>query len=84
MPFASVAQIQSHGALVSNTPAAELIWVQGHLDGQTSIPARELARTKKWRRNAKGTRKAALAATGEFASSRPLLVMYRPILTGCV
>ena len=45
----------------SHRPASATQWVQGQLDGQTSIPKAEVARTQKWKRNA--TKQAELSRT---------------------
>ena len=59
MPVSSMARVQQAARMHGETPAAEVVWVQGHLDGRSSIPAAEVAGTKRWRRG-KNARKAQL------------------------
>ena len=51
MPNSSMSRIQLNQMLESRTPAAEVVWVRGHLDGQTSIPHSEVACTRRWKRS---------------------------------
>lgn len=50
MPISSVCRVQQNQMLSSRTPASELVWVHAQIDGQTSIPAAEVARTCRWKR----------------------------------
>ena len=59
MPVSSMARVQQAARMHGETPAAEVVWVREHLDGRSSIPAAEVAGTKRWQRG-KNARKAQL------------------------